>query len=736
MTSQSPLSPAIDLQAKLPPPLHPLIDLAFNFWWSWSADGASIFRDLDAQKWEQCHQNPVEFLATLSDKRLTQFATDRTYLRRVEARRAQLENYLQQPNTWAAEAAPQITPEHPIAYFCVEFGLHQSLQIYAGGLGVLAGDHLKTASDLGLPTIGVGLLYRHGYFKQHFTPQGWQEDEYPDYQAKPLPLELVRDEGGEPLTVEVKIRKRCVKVQAWRVRVGRVNLYLLDTEREDNDPLDRAITAYLYGGDEHTRIAQEIAIGIGGVRILQRLGIEPKIYHLNEGHSAFALLELVRHCVQQGQSFPEAKETVRERCLFTTHTPVMAGHDSFPPDLMDEFFSHYWSELGVSREEFLDLGARRPGDPWHPFNMTVLALRLTRAANGVSQLNGKVSRQMWSVLYPDRAEEEVPIGAITNGIHARSWIAPLMDDLYSQFLDENWAAKVCDRKMWDKVSEISDRDIWRCHQLLKENLIAYVRDWTKRARQRRGEGQESIAASENLLESHALTIGFARRFSPYKRGDLILHDPQRASQIFSNAERPVQIIFAGKAHPANDESKRIMQRLIEWSRDPNLERRVVFIEDYDIFTAQKLVQGVDVWLNTPRRPMEASGTSGQKVGLNGGINCSILDGWWCEAYQSDANGKGINGWAIGEENALEDQEEQDRRDAAALYRLLEEQIVPLYYDERSDEGLPHAWIEMMKASVKSVAPAFNTERMLADYVRQMYLPEARIAAQPALAISQ
>jgi starch phosphorylase len=368
--------------------------------------------------------------------------------------------------------------------------------------------------------------------------------------------------------------------------------------------------------------------------------------------------------------------------------------------------------------------------------MTVLALRLTRAANGVSQLNGKVSRQMWSVLYPDRAEEEVPIGAITNGIHARSWIASLMDDLYRKYLDENWAAKVCDRQMWDKIDEISDREIWWRRQLLKANLIAYVRDWTKRARQRRGESQESVAASESLLDPHALTIGFARRFSPYKRGDLILHDPQRALQIFSNNDRPVQIIFAGKAHPANDESKRIMQRLIEWSRDPNLERRVIFIEDYDIFAAKKLVQGVDVWLNTPRRPLEASGTSGQKVGLNGGINCSILDGWWCEAYQSDANGKGINGWAIGEENALEEQEEQDRRDAASLYRLLEEQIVPLYYDERSDEGLPHAWIEMMKASVKSVAPAFNTERMLADYVRQMYLPEERIAAQPALAIAR
>jgi len=721
------------LRAKLPFPLKRLADLAYNYWWSWTSDRISLFQSISPDAWQHCGRNPVALLESADYVRLTQMAKDPTYIKRVKALAEQFDQYMQGKNTWASQVAPQITPEHPVAYFCAEFGVHESLPVYSGGLGILAGDHLKSASDLGVPLVAVGLCYRQGYFRQRLNRNGWQEENYADNFFDQMPLELIKNAQGEPLIIELEIRQRIVKAQIWLARVGRVNLYLLDTDRHDNDPIDRWLTGHLYGGNQDTRIAQEVLLGIGGVRALSALGITPSVHHLNEGHAAFCTLEIARQEIQRsGKSFYDIEASVRDRCVFTTHTPVPAGHDVFSSDLMDSYFAHYWPTLGLSREQFLALGARRLGDPWEPFGMTVLALRMCRTANGVSKLHGEVSRKMWNILYPDRIEDKVPIGYITNGVHARTWTAPLMADLYSEYLGEDWTNNQMDVQTWAKVDAIPDEEIWWRHQVLKERLIAHTRYKLKLARQQRNEEHHHIEAANQLLDPNVLTIGFARRFSPYKRGDLLLRDAERALRIFGNQQRPVQIIFAGKAHPHDEEGKRIIQRLMEWCKQSQILNRVALIEDYDIYTGQKLVQGVDVWLNNPRRPLEASGTSGQKVCFNGGINCSVLDGWWCEGYQTGADGKGMNGWAIGEDAHTSDQELQDRIDAESLYRLLEEEIVPLYYDQ-DENGIPHRWVQMMKASIKTNSPLFNTDRMVADYVTQVYAPGCAAGAKPMLA---
>lgn len=727
------MSPIEKLREKLPFPLKRLADMAYNYWWSWTGDRLSLFRNIDPQKWHESKHNPVAVLQSTSYVRLTQLANDPIYIKRVKELADRFDRYMNEKDTWASRVAPEITSKNPVAYFCAEFGIHESLPIYSGGLGILAGDHLKSASDLGVPLVGVGLLYRQGYFSQRLNRYGWQEEKYDDNPFDRMPVELLKNEQGQPITIDMEIRQRIVKAQIWLARVGRVNLYLLDTAREDNDPIDRWLTGHLYGGNQDTRIAQEVLLGIGGVKALTALGIKPSVYHMNEGHAAFCTLEIVREEIQRtGKSFYDVEATVRKACVFTTHTPVPAGHDAFSPDLMDSYFAHYWPQLGLSREQFLALGARRLGDPWEPFGMTVLALRMSRAANGVSKLHGEVSRKMWNILYPDKAEDKVPIDHITNGVHARTWTAPLMADLYCEYLGEDWSTTCADKKMWAQVDEIPDEEIWWRHQMLKERLISHTRSRIKISRERRGEPPEYIQIADSLLDPNVLTIGFARRFSPYKRGHLLIRDPERALRIFGNPERPVQIIFAGKSHPADEEGKRIIQRLMEWCKHPAIRDRVAFIEDYDIYTGQKLVQGVDVWLNNPRRPLEASGTSGQKVCFNGGINCSVLDGWWCEGYEADADGKGINGWAIGEDAHTSDQELQDRIDSESLYRLLEEEIVPLYYHQ-DEKGIPHGWVKMMKASIKTNSPLFNTDRMIADYVLQMYAPGSATKVEPILA---
>ncbi|MBD2087709.1 alpha-glucan family phosphorylase [Trichocoleus sp. ST-U3] len=721
------------LRAKLPFPLKRLADLAYNYWWSWTSDRTSLFQNINPDEWHRCGHNAVAILESASLVRLTQLAQDPAYIKRVNALVEQFDKYMNEKNAWASRVAPQISPQRPVAYFCAEFGIHESLPIYSGGLGILAGDHLKSASDLGVPMVAVGLCYRQGYFRQRLNSGGWQEENYVNNPFDQMPLELLKNQQGEPITIEMEIRQRIVKAQIWLARVGRVNLYLLDTDRHDNDPIDRWLTGHLYGGNQETRIAQEVVLGIGGVRALAALGIDPSVCHLNEGHAAFCTLEIARQEIQRtGKSFYDIEGLVRDRCVFTTHTPVPAGHDVFSSDLMDSYFAHYWPTLGLSREQFLALGARRLGDPWEPFGMTVLALRMCRTANGVSELHGQVSRKMWNILYPDRSEEKVPIGHITNGVHARTWTAPLMGDLYSQYLGEDWSTRMADKQMWAKVDGIPDEEIWWRHQVLKECLIAHTRSKVKLARIGRGEEQFRIDAADKLLDPNVLTIGFARRFSPYKRGDLLLREAERALRIFGNSQRPVQIVFAGKAHPHDEEGKRIIQRLMEWCKHPDILNRVALVEDYDIYTGQHLVQGVDVWLNNPRRPLEASGTSGQKVCFNGGINCSVLDGWWCEGYQEGQDGKGSNGWAIGEDAHTSDQELQDRIDSESLYHLLEEEIVPLYYDQ-DEKGVPHRWIQMMKASIKTNSPLFNTDRMIADYVTQVYAPGTSVGTEPILA---
>ena len=725
------ISPTIEaLRKRLPPSLNRLADLAYNYWWSWTSSRTSLFRSIDPTIWDDCGHNPVTLLQWVSYDRLTQVAEDPRYVQQLATLVEQFDHYLTEENTWSHRVAPQISTHHPVAYFCAEFGVHESLPIYSGGLGILAGDHLKSASDLGIPLIGVGLLYRQGYFRQRLSKEGWQEDYYIDNVFDQMALELLTDDQGNTLTFELEIRQRHVKVQVWKARVGRVDLYLLDTDRDDNDTIDRWLTGHLYGGNRETRIAQEYLLGIGGVRALQAIGIEPSVYHLNEGHAAFCLLEVARTEMQRtGQSFYDVEKSVRDRAVFTTHTPVPAGHDQFSPDMMDSFFASYWPKLELSREQFLALGARRLGDPWEPFGMTVLALRLTRGANGVSKLHGEVSRKMWSVLYPRATEDEVPIGHITNGVHSRSWTAPLMADLYGKYFGDGWSTNVADQAMWNKIDTIPDDELWQRHQVLKDSLVAYTRHKVKTARQHRGESHELVQSTDRLLDPNVLTLGFARRFSAYKRGALLMRDPERALRIFGNPDRPVQIVFAGKAHPADEEGKRIIQRLMEWCKHPDIRDRVAFIEDYNIFTAQKLVQGVDVWLNNPRRPLEASGTSGQKVCFNGGINFSVLDGWWCEGYQEDSNGNGTNGWAIGEDAHTSDQEIQDRIDSESLYRTLEEQIIPLYYD-KDESGLSRRWVQMMKASIRTNAPLFNTDRMLADYLANLYAPGVSITSEP------
>ncbi|MCD8489162.1 MAG: alpha-glucan family phosphorylase [Desertifilum sp.] len=735
MTTLSSATPSRKLSDRLPHPLKRLADIAYNYWWSWGSDRLSLFQSINPEKWQQCGHNAVVMLETASPVRLSELACDPAYVRRVKAIVEQFDHYMNQTDVWASRVAPQIQTDSPIAYFCAEFGIHESLPIYSGGLGILAGDHLKSASDLGVPMVAVGLMYRQGYFRQRINRNGWQEDYYIDNHFEQMPLELMCNSLGEPIAIELEIRQRRVKVQIWKAAVGRVNLYLLDTDREDNDPIDRWLTGHLYGGNQETRIAQEVVLGIGGVRALAALGITPSIHHLNEGHAAFCTLEIAQQrMAATGKSFYDIEAEVRNSCVFTTHTPVPAGHDVFSADLIDSYFAHYWPQLKLSREQFLALGARRLGDPWEPFGMTVLALRMCRSANGVSALHGQVSRQMWKILYPERPEDQVPITHITNGVHARTWTAPLMSDLYGQYFGEDWSTRIADPQTWAKVDEIPDAVLWECHQSLKEALITHTRSRAKLARQNRGEDTYWVKVTDSLLDPEVLTIGFARRFSRYKRGDLLMHNVERALKIFGNAEKPVQIIFAGKAHPADEEGKRIIQKLMEWCRRPEVQSRVAIIEDYDIYTAQKLVQGVDVWLNNPRRPLEASGTSGQKVCFNGGINCSVLDGWWCEGYQADANGKGVNGWAIGEDAHTSDQELQDRIDAESLYQLLEEEIVPLYY-ERDEQGLPARWIQMMKASIKTNAPAFNTDRMVGDYVTQIYAPGNPATHAPVYAIA-
>ncbi len=699
----------------LPTPLQALERLSLNYWWSWSADGAGVYRDLDAELWDECEHNPRLLLARVSEYRLAEMATDPVYLERIAKLAAEFDRYMNEaPSNTPVTAS--ITSKNPVAYFCAEFGVHNSLPLYSGGLGVLAGDHLKSASDLRLPLVAVGLLYHYGYFRQRMSRIGWQEELYGETDPAQLPIHQVDAADGSPLMIEVLIRERLVRAQVWRADIGRVPLYLLDTNIAANEETDRWVTGHLYGGDRETRIVQEMLLGIGGVRLLRKLGIEPSVFHLNEGHSAFLTLELARELIQSEKlGFAEAAKLVRQRSVFTTHTPVAAGNDEFQLDLLAQAFgSSYEKELGLTHAEFVALGRIDAKNPLENYGLTPLAIRMCRSTNGVSRKHGEVSRELWQKLWPEQTIEQVPITHVTNGVHAPTWVAPLIRALYDKYANGDWQAEVRDRAGWlHAVSRIPDEELWAAHLLLKERLVAFIRQRSFLARTTRGETAEYTEASQEIFQPEALTIGFARRVAGYKRWNLLLKDPERLLRIIKDPARPVQFVFAGKAHPQDQEAKFILQQVAQWEMTTGVGASSVFLQNYDHEIARQLVQSVDVWLNVPRRPLEASGTSGEKVAMNGGLNLSVLDGWWLEGYN------GTNGFAVGNEIPALDSADIDASDAESLYRVIEQQVVPLYYD-RDSEGLPRKWIAMMKNSIATLVPEFNSDRMVEEYARRIY----------------
>ncbi len=706
---------------KLPSSLERLRELAYNLCWSWDHDTLALFRRLDNDLWETSGHNPVRMLGAIDQKRLEEAAADDSFLAHLERVCGAFDDYMEAKSTWFRKA--HADAGNPlVAYFSAEFGITECLSIFAGGLGMLAGDHLKSASDLGVPLVGVGLLYQQGYFRQYLNAAGWQQEAYEDNDFHVLPPALERKPDGQPMTVSVHYPGNKVVAQIWKVRVGRVSLYLLDTNIPANARSeDRDITDQLYGGDLDNRIRQEILLGIGGFRALEALGIHPTVYHMNEGHSAFLSLELTRRLMEtKGLSFAEAKELASSALIFTTHTPVEAGHDYFPADLMDRYLREYYPKVGLQRDQFLGLGRRNPSDGGEKFCMTILALRMAAFSNGVSRLHGVVSRQLWRSVWPGVPEQEIPIGHVTNGVHFRSWISQEMNQLYDRYLGPSWRDQPADHGVWRRVDSIPAEELWRTHERRRERLVAYARKRLYTQLKRRGVSRAEIESAEEVLNPEALTIGFARRFATYKRATLLLRDRNRLRQILNDPDRPVQIIFAGKAHPRDDAGKELIRQITELARDPALRHRMVFLEDYDMSVARYLVQGVDVWLNTPLRPNEASGTSGMMALANGVLNLSTLDGWWDEAFGAGNGEPGSVGWAIGRGEIFQDHNYQDQVEAEALYNLLERDVVPTFYDRRAD-GLPRRWIDLMKSSLGSLCHRFNTHRMVREYTEKFYL---------------
>ena len=700
---------------ELPPNLQQLERVAWNYWWSWAPDGSAIFRDLDPEMWQRCEHNPRALLALASEVRVAQMAAEPAFVDRVGLLAKRFDGYMNDPRVSPTlHLTAAISRQDPVAYFCAEYGVHSSLPLYSGGLGILAGDHLKSASDLNLPLVAVGLLYRFGYFRQCLDRAGWQQESYCEMHPEEQPLRLVKDVSGRPVSVEVTMRVRAVHAHVWRADVGRVPLYLLDTNVSENEETDRFVTGHLYGGDRETRMVQEKMLGIGGTRLLRKLGIEPSVYHLNEGHSAFLTLELARELIEREHlDFAEAANRVRERCVFTTHTPVAAGHDEFSAALVDKGFgSWYQTALGLSREQFLALG-RVNGDSSEGFGLTPLALRMCRSANGVSRKHGEVSRELWHRMWPSRSIVEVPITSITNGVHPPTWVGSTVRSLYEKQMGQEWPDKTREPSVWSAaIDAITDAELWQAHRLLKQRLVAFVRHDSYQARLARVESEDHTNAALKILDPDVLTIGFARRVAGYKRWDLLLSDPERLMRLINDPERPVQFVFAGKAHPQDEGAKAVLQKLAKWQHDPATGHRLAFIEDYDQEIARQLVQGVDVWMNVPRRPQEASGTSGMKAVINGGLNFSVLDGWWLEGYVGD------NGFAIGDLSEVSDNE-ADRLEAESMYRTLEDEIGPRFY-ERDGEDIPRRWVAMMKRSVQTLVPLFSSDRMVAEYAQRIY----------------
>lgn len=697
----------ITVSPTVPGRIARLKDLAYNLWFSWNPHAIQLFKRINNQKWEELNHNPVKMMLEVTAEELNKALNDPEYLSLYDKVMGDLDHYMK-ADTWFSRKYPGLTGK-TIAYFSAEFGVHESLPVYSGGLGVLAGDHCKAASDIGLPLVGVGLLYKQGYFTQYINREGWQEAHYPFQNYNEMPVKPCIDQKGKEVIIPVDLPGRTVYLKVWEAQVGRIKIYLLDADITLNKTDDRQLTAQLYGGDKDTRISQEIILGIGGVKALRQMNINPVAWHINEGHAAFLCIERLQELVQSGVPLATAKEAVRASTVFTTHTPVPAGHDVFDTEQVDYYLNRYYEKLGLDKEGFLTLGwdPRRQG-----FNMTLLAMNLAAYCNGVSKLHGEVTRKMFHYLFENIPVEEVPVFSVTNGIHTGTWLAQDIRNLFDEQLNAGWITDISEGTNWESINNLPDEKLWNAHKELKKKAINFIRLSLRQQKHRNQEPIEEIRQVDEFLNPDAFTIGFARRFATYKRATLLLRDRERLARLFTDPERPVQIIFAGKAHPADRAGQELIKQIYELSRQEPFKGKIIFIENYDMNVARHLVQGVDLWLNNPRWPMEASGTSGMKAAINGVVNCSILDGWWPEGYN------GVNGYAIGEETGYRTEEEQDRDDAYHLYTLLEEQIIPTYYS--MVDGYPRQWITLMKNSIKSITPEFSTERMVKEYTNRFY----------------
>ncbi len=698
----------------LPRRINRLGELAYNLWWTWSPESQRLFSRIDNVLWERVYHNPVLFLRQVERARLNAATNNRYYLEVYDRIFAAFDAYMGAEDTWFTRTYPEIK-DKLIGYLSFEFGLHETLPIYAGGLGVLSGDHTKEASDLGLPFVALGVLWSEGYFTQRLTEDGWQEAAYTAHPTDDRPVWPVLDEAGRPLMVGVDMPGREVKLRVWLIQVGRVPLYMIDSNLDVNSPQDRMLTARLYSGDPEVRIEQEMLLGIGGMRVFRALGYDPAVWHLNEGHAAFLVLERLREYLEQGLPFEEAEQKVRQSNIFTTHTPVPAGNDEFPLWLVDKYFGHWWQSLNLDRDRFMDL-ARHQMSYGETFSMPALALRFSLGRNGVSELHGHEARKMWSYLWPNTPVNKVPITHITNGIHTSTWLARRLMALYQRYCGEDWFNRLDEPEAWEAIKDIPDEQLWTVRLHLKRKLTAYMRERARLQWKTGGWHPSQVVASGTMMNPYALTIGFARRFAPYKRANLVLYDLDRLLRLMTNPEKPVQIIFAGKSHPDHEQGKMLIQEVYRAVKNSNSAARMVFLEEYDMNLAHYLVQGVDVWLNTPRRPQEASGTSGMKAAVNGVLNFSVLDGWWREGYN------GQNGWAIGQDVDYEYSDKQDEADARSLMDTLENEVVPLYYTLRSSDGLPAEWISRMKESIRTIGPQFSMRRMVKEYLERFYVP--------------
>ena len=707
----------ITVNPQLPKRIEKLGEISNNLWWSWNTEFLRLFKKIDIDLWDLVEKNPVKFLKRVSQEKLEEAAKDSGFLKEYDKIAENFENYINSKNTWFSKIYPN-NEKDQIAYFSAEYGLDQTLPMYSGGLGILSGDHLKSASDLGLPLVAVGLLYKNGYFHQKINGYGEQESEYKNLDIDSLPINPVKDEEGKDLIIYVKFPKRRLYLKVWQIKVGRVTLYLMDSDIEENHEEYRNITATLYGGDQEMRISQEIVLGMGGIRLLKTLGLNSTVYHMNEGHSSFLILELIKNIIKEKElSFEMARDIVSSRTVFTTHTPVPAGNDIFPVDLVEKYFDGYWDRFGITKEQFLELGMKPNPEENSGFNMGILALKVAGKKNGVSKLHGAVSRELFAEVWPEISPDESPITHVTNGIHTCSWLAPNLKELYNEYLMPYWQDNIHKNETWEKIDSIPDEKLWKEHMVRKQKLMEVVKNNITTRLRRCNYPYEEINDITSKLNPEALTIGFARRFATYKRATLLFRDLERITQILNNSERPVQILIAGKAHPRDKEGQDLIKYIHEISLKPQFKGKVFLLENYNIGMSRHLISGVDVWLNTPRRPMEASGTSGEKASVNGVVNFSILDGWWAEGYNQK------NGWAIGTNKEYDNYEIQDNEDSESIYNILENKIIPAYY-EKDSNGISTKWVELMKNSIMSTGGNYSTSRMLVDYTNELYMPLA------------